>query len=207
KYTAETLGHGRKHSLARLHITEEKQCSKLCTLAQAVQDQFQDHRLELHKILVFEHMRTPAKDLTGDTSVCFMLYSWHKPEKLDDGRRDNTLIKSRDISKNMTEEKVKKTMKRSADLIAIREEKVKGTVKRLPDFARIRGFGTVAWVRLREFNEKDWWRRTLHKRIGNGGKRLRFYDGYEAGEVDELLRADNVYILAHTKARLDQKIT
>ncbi|CAF2270738.1 unnamed protein product [Brassica rapa] len=86
----------------------------------------------------------------------------------------------------MTEEKVKKTMKRSADLIAIREEKVKGTVKRLPDFARIR---------------KDWWRRTLHKRIGNGGKRLRFYDGYEAGEVDELLRADNVYILAHTKAR------
>ena len=27
-----------------------------------------------------------------------MLYSWHKPEKLDDGRRDNTLIKSRDIS-------------------------------------------------------------------------------------------------------------
>ena len=38
----------------------------------------------------------------------------------------------------MTEEKVKKTMKRSADLIAIREEKVKGTEKRLPDFARIR---------------------------------------------------------------------
>ncbi|CAF1708280.1 unnamed protein product [Brassica oleracea var. botrytis] len=26
-----------------------------------------------------------------------MLYSWRKPEKLDDGRRDNTLIKSRDI--------------------------------------------------------------------------------------------------------------
>ncbi|CAN6848482.1 unnamed protein product [Brassica oleracea] len=76
----------------------------------------------------------------------------------------------------MTEEKVKKTMKRSADLIAIREEKVKGTVKRLPDFARIR-------------------------RIGNGDKRLRFYDGYEAGEVDESLRADNMYRLAHTKAR------
>ncbi|KAH0893050.1 hypothetical protein HID58_055479, partial [Brassica napus] len=79
--------------------------------------------------------------------------------------------------KNMTEEKVKKTMKRSADLIAIREEKVKGTEKRLPDFARIR------------------------KRIGNGDKCLRFYDGYEAGEVDESLRVDNVYRLAHTKAR------
>ncbi|CAF1888799.1 unnamed protein product [Brassica oleracea var. botrytis] len=76
----------------------------------------------------------------------------------------------------MTEEKVKKTMKRSADLIAIREEKVKGTVKRLPDFARIR-------------------------RIGNGDKRLRVYDGYEACEVDESLRADNVYRLAHMKTR------
>ncbi|CAF1708282.1 unnamed protein product [Brassica napus] len=81
----------------------------------------------------------------------------------------------------MTEEKVKKTMKRSADLIAIREEKVKGTEKRLPDFARIR------------------------KRIGNGDKCLRFYDGYEAGEVDESLRVDNVYRLAHTKARIPRK--